>query len=84
MRGRPPIDDAGLYEPDTIETGIIIFTGRVCPACERELPANTDYFAPDRSRPDGLVSTCRRCRRAAVRERMRRFREARATERGTP
>lgn len=82
-RGRPPVDDAWLYEADTVETGIIIFGGRVCSVCEVTLPANTDYFTPDSSRPDGFVSACHRCRRAADRERYRRFREARAAKEGT-
>lgn len=47
-------------EPYEVE----VFGPRRCPHCERTLPANTDYFASDRNRDDGLTLVCSRCRNA--------------------
>ncbi len=49
MSGRRVNDDA-IYEPDAILVGIIAWgSSKVCSSCDTELPANTDYFAPDKS-----------------------------------
>lgn len=47
----------------------LIFGTKVCPACGRELPANTEQFSPDKSGARELTSWCRRCRAAKERER---------------
>ena len=73
---------AYIYEPDAIDVGILIFGKRVCSACDHELPANTDYFAPDKWDAVGLVHECRRCRRAMERDRCARLRRREASSRG--
>lgn len=40
-----------------------------CPACEAQLPASA--FSRNASRPDGLQSTCKSCRKAARKPRPR-------------
>lgn len=73
---------AYIYEPDAIDVGILIFGKRGCSACDHDLPANTDYFAPDKWDAVGLVHECRRCRRAMERDRWARQREKEAISHG--
>lgn len=61
--------DGFLYTEDAVDVGILIFGERICRVCGEPLPANTDYFAPDKSNTPPLVYECRRCRRALERER---------------
>ena len=63
--GRPPFDDAYLYEPDAIDIGVSLFGTRICTLCELPLPANGDYFTPSMG---DLKSACRRCTRGRYRE----------------
>lgn len=70
---RPGDQEEGLCDPEYVELQLVFWPGRVCSACRTELPANTDYFAPDTNRRSGLTPWCRRCRRkrAAARYRER-------------
>ena len=61
--------DGLLYTEDAIDVGILIFGERTCTICQEPLPANTDYFAPDKTNTPPLVYECRRCRRALERDR---------------
>lgn len=56
-------DDSILYTPDALLVGLLLFPPRACGSCRETLPRNTDYFAPDAQVPDGMRTTCRRCRR---------------------
>jgi len=56
---RPPVSEPAIDPVDEL-----IFGVKRCSVCGRVLPANTEYFACDSSRPDGLTSQCRSCRRA--------------------
>ena len=62
-----------IYEPDAIAVGLLLFPGRACSECGRELPENADYFTPNniRRRSDGVFfkSVCWQCRRAIERRR---------------
>ena len=46
------------------ELDIDLFGPKTCSTCGRELAANSDYFAKDKARFDGLTPDCRDCRRA--------------------
>jgi hypothetical protein len=75
-------DDDFLYEPDAVTVGIIIFGTKVCAACGEALPANMDYFTPDRQNASGLVFECRRCRRGLERSRYAGQRERQVVDSG--
>lgn len=52
-----------LWSEEAVEVGLIIFPGKVCSGCGLRLPANRDYFQPDKTRGgDGMRERCRRCR----------------------
>ncbi len=65
--GRPRCDDSCLYEPDSINVGLLLFKPKTCSACGLKLPANTDYYSRNNARTSGLRSQCRRCRRTGGR-----------------
>jgi hypothetical protein len=62
------LDDSILYEPDAVDVGILLFGRRACSRCGLELAACTDYYQPDARAPDGMRTTCRRCRREQQRD----------------
>jgi hypothetical protein len=43
-------------------TDYLLFGKKRCSLCGKELPACTDFFAPDHWRGSGMVSQCRACR----------------------
>ena len=45
-----------------------LFGEKVCASCDVQLPANTDFFAPSKQRPDGLYRECRDCKNGRARE----------------
>ena len=60
----PRLTDDCIYESDAIDIGVSLFGEQTCSTCRTPLPANTDYFAPEKALPLGLAHRCRRCRRA--------------------
>jgi hypothetical protein len=79
--GAPRRDDSIMYEAETIRVGLILFPPRTCSHCGMVLPANVDYFKPDKRNPRALVplfAECRRCRRDRDRDGDRRRQKARA------
>lgn len=62
------IDDSILYTDDAVMVGLLLFPPRACGACGETLPRCRDYFAPDAQVPDGMRTTCRRCRRTQGRD----------------
>ncbi len=39
----------------------VLTANKICPRCERELPATTEYFHKNRAMKDGLYPQCKRC-----------------------
>lgn len=54
---------------DDLDTDLLLFGGRVCPACGRTLPANSEWFVSDKAQAGGLRASCRECRARRARER---------------
>jgi len=82
-RGAPRRDDSCLYTAEAIRVGLILFPPRTCSHCGMVLPANVDYYTPDKRNPRALVpltAECRRCRREREwqRDQQRPRRKARA------
>ena len=78
-RTAPPLDESSLYTEDAVFIGLLLYPPRVCLHCHMTLPANRDYFVPDKQHGehgDGVTYNCRRCRRQAQRESYRRRRAA--------
>lgn len=48
-------------KPPLFLTNPIVVESRVCTECNRELPANKDYFRPEKRTRIGLQSCCRDC-----------------------
>lgn len=48
------------YTPDPTPT-------KHCPSCDKDYPATAEYFATDRSKPDGFVYRCKTCANARTR-----------------
>ena len=72
------VDDDIIYESEAVRVGIIAWgSSKTCSSCGQELPANTDYFAPNRCSGGSLTYNCRRCRRKVERASVAR-RKARA------
>lgn len=61
--------DAIIYRPNAVRVGVLLFGERKCATCGRFLPANTDYYAPEKRTihqdgAQGCQSECRQCKRA--------------------
>jgi hypothetical protein len=68
--GAHRLDDSWLYDAETVRVGCIIHGKATCCACERVLPACTDYFSPS-ANGDGyhcLKTACKRCVRDRYRD----------------
>jgi hypothetical protein len=50
----------------------LLFGTKICPCCGEVLPANTEKFGKDATKPDGLTIWCRECRNQRQQERYRR------------
>ena len=50
-------------------TDFILFPAKTCATCGTLLPANTDFFARDKTQPNGLKVECRACNCARGRRR---------------
>ena len=76
-RGKPRIDDSGLYSEETVNVGLIIFPHATCRICGRRLPRNADYFTPNARAPHGLKTACKACVRERYRDAGRQAAQAR-------
>jgi hypothetical protein len=69
MRRRTPHDPYGV--------DFLIFGSKICSGpCERELPANSDYFGRKSDEADGLRIDCRDCHNEREQQRYRLRRQA--------
>jgi len=55
-----------MIEPTYVD--FLLFGEKKCCSCGTPLPANSDFFPPDRTRNDGLKQTCRECKCRQARE----------------
>lgn len=51
----------GGDEDDEFDVDVLLFGTKRCNVCGLDLPANSEHYHRDRSRPDGLKSTCKQC-----------------------
>ena len=55
-----------MIEPTYVD--FLLFGEKKCCSCKTPLPANSDFFPPDRTSHDGLKETCRECKCRQARE----------------